>query len=129
MRLVPILAVWAVSCAVGSGQSKVFGDPNVAQYAPSRSYHVQNYKITARIDMVKGEIFGDEVVTLQPLQAGLKSFYLDSSQLQIDSVTLGKGTALSFKLEDPKLWITLDRGYSPAETVNVRIVYRFRMRA
>jgi aminopeptidase N len=123
MRLVLILTFWAVCCAVGSGQSKVFGDPNVAQYAPSRSYHVQNYKITARIDMDKGEIFGDEVVTLQPLQAGLKTFYLDSSQLQIDSVTVEKGTALTFKLEDPKLWITLDRGYSPSETVNVRIVY------
>ena len=123
MRLVPILGLWAFCCAVGSGQSKDFGDPNVAQYAPSRSYHVQNYKITARIDMDKGEIFGDEVVTLQPLQAGLKTFYLDSSQLQIDSVTLGKGTALTFKLEDPKLWITLDHGYSPAETVNVHIVY------
>jgi aminopeptidase N len=130
MRLVSILVLWVVCCAEGSGQTKVatprvFGDPNIVQYAPSRTYHVQNYKITARIDMAKGEIFGDEVITLQPLRGGLKTFYLDSSQLQIDSVTLeaAKKTALLFRMEDPKLWITLDREYSPAETLNVRIAY------
>ncbi|ADW71017.1 M1 family metallopeptidase [Granulicella tundricola] len=100
----------------------VFGDLKVEQYAPSRSYHVENYKVTARIDMEKGEIFGDEVVTLRPLGAGLKSFYLDSSQLQIDHVTL-KGAALPFHLDGDKLWVTLDRGYSPADALDVRIVY------
>ena len=126
MRLLPVLLMCVVCCAGSSAQSKgVFGDPNVVQYAPSRSYHVENYKITARIDMVKGEIFGDEVVTLRPLRAGMKALYLDSSQLQIDSVTLGtvKGKVLHFQREDPKLWITLDRGYSPAETLDLHIVY------
>src|ERR1700761_8198887 len=113
----PVLALWTGFCAHSLAQQPkaqsphVFGDPKVSQYAPTRAYHVQNYKIAVRIDMAKGQVFGDEVVTLQPLRTDLKTFYLDSAQLEIESVTLenAKGKVLSFKTDDSKLWVTLDR--------------------
>jgi aminopeptidase N len=105
----------------------VFGNPDVQQYAPSRTYHVENYRVAARIDMAKGEIFGNVAIVMHPLQPGLGSFYLDSSQLVIETVTLesenGDMKPLQFRLDDPKLWITLDRSYSPADTLKIRITY------
>jgi len=105
----------------------VFGDPDVPQYAPSRTYHVENYRVVARIDMAKGEIFGNVAITMPPLQPGLGSFYVDSSQLVIDTVTLesedGDVKPLQFRLDDPKLWITLDRSYSPVDALKIRIAY------
>jgi aminopeptidase N len=129
--LIPNLLLWTGCCASSLAQQPkaqsqhVFGDPKVSQYAPTRDYHVQNYKIAVRIDMAKGQVFGDEVITLQPLRADLRTFYLDSSQLRIDSVTLenASGKVLSFKTDDSKLWVTLDRGYSLADSLQVGIVY------
>jgi aminopeptidase N len=129
--LVPVLLSWAACCAESLAQQSkaqsphVFGDPKVSQYAPTRAYHVQNYKVAVRIDMAKGQVFGDEVITLQPLRADFKTFYLDSSQLQIERVTLENANAkvLGFKTDDSRLWVTLDRGYSLADSLQVRIVY------
>ncbi len=105
----------------------VFGDPDTPQYAPSRTYHVENYRVAARIDMAKGEIFGNVAIIMHPLQPSLSSFYLDSSQLVIETVTLesedGDTKPLQFRLDDPKLWITLDRSYSPADTLKIRVTY------
>ena len=105
----------------------VFGDPAITHWAPSRSYHVENYRLTLHFDQAKGEVFGDEVVTLRPFASGFRKFYLDSSDLSIDSVSLlpakGRPIALTADAEDPKLWISLDREYTPADRLKVRIVY------
>ncbi|HEV2331554.1 MAG TPA: M1 family aminopeptidase [Gammaproteobacteria bacterium] len=105
----------------------VFGDPAVWHWAPSRSYHVEDYRLALHFDQAGGEVFGDETVTLRPFEAGFKRFYLDSAELSIDSVTLlppkGKPLALKFDAEDPQLWIDLDRGYASQHKLRVRIVY------
>ncbi len=105
---------------------RVFGDPSTPQYAPNRTYHVENYKVAARINMEKGEIAGDETVTLHPLVPSLKQLYLNSAQLTIDAVSLqtSKGsTPLTFHSDESKLWITLDQPYTPEATLNLRITY------
>ena len=105
----------------------VFGDPDISHWAPSRSYHVENYRLTLHFDQAKGEVFGDEVVTLRPFAAGFRKFHLDSSDLSIDSVSLlspkGAPVALESDLQDPRLWITLDRDYAATDRLQVRIVY------
>jgi hypothetical protein len=76
----------------------------------------------------KGEIFGDEVITLQPLGAHFRMFYLDSSELNIDSVTLERGDTtslvLSHTLQQSRLWITLDRDYDETSTLKIHVAYR-----
>ncbi len=108
-------------------QSHIFGDPNTTLYAPTRTYHVENYKVATRIDMEKGQIEGDETVTLRSLLPALRDFYLNSSQLTIDSVSLlsnaSASTPLQFHSDPSKLWITLDRNYSPDTSLKVRIKY------
>jgi len=106
---------------------KVFGDPNLVQYAPSRSYHVEHYQLALHFDPAKGEIFGDETVTLQPFADGFSSFDLDSSELAIDSVALAQpgraSVPLAFQAHDPKLSITLDRAYGAGASLAVHLVY------
>jgi len=131
-RLKPIVFVfytvlWTHINAAGQGEAHVFGNPDVWQWPPSRSYHVENYKLTLHFDEPKGELFGDEVITLRPFDAHFRKFYLNSSELTIDSVTLqqreGEPVALAYAREDPRLWVTLNRDYDPGSRLQVRIVY------
>ncbi len=122
-----ILAVILAPAVGATGQGKVFGNPDVWQWAPSRTYHVKNYKLTLHFDEPNGEVLGDEVVTLQPFEAHFQTFYLDSSELQIDSVTLESlrrsPVRLKFTAQDSRLWIILDRDYDETSTLNVHISY------
>jgi aminopeptidase N len=124
-----LLSVVLGSGAVASAQDSthVFGNPDVWQWPPSRTYHVENYKLKLHFDESKGEVFGEEAITLHPFQPGFKKFYLNSSELTIDSVSLENARGASVKLEyavqDPQLWITLDHDYDPTSTLKVRITY------
>jgi aminopeptidase N len=119
------ICLWAAPAA--QAKAHVFGDPNLWQWAPSRTYHVENYKLKLHFEQAKGEVFGDEVVTLRPFLPHFHKFYLDSSGLRIDLVQLhpaqGAPVSLKFAATDPRLWITLDRDYSAESTLKVRIVY------
>ena len=53
---------------VAEQDAHVFGNPHVWHWAPSRTYHVVNYELKLRFDEPKGEVFGDEVVTLRPFE-------------------------------------------------------------
>ncbi|HTU40796.1 MAG TPA: M1 family metallopeptidase [Candidatus Aquilonibacter sp.] len=116
-----------VVAASGQETDHSFGKPNVLQWALSRTYHVENYKLKLRFDQLKGEVFGDETVKLRPIQPHFHKFYLNSSELTIDSVTIeraqGTPVKLTYTSQDPRLWITLDHDYAQASTLRVRIVY------
>ncbi|HEV2271667.1 MAG TPA: M1 family metallopeptidase [Steroidobacteraceae bacterium] len=105
----------------------VFGDPAVTQRPPTPAYHVQNYKMTLRFDEAKGEVFGDEMLRLVPLRSGFSRFYLDSSDLTVQGVTLrsaaGRDVPLQFETAGSRLWITLNRAYGPGEVLHVAIRY------
>jgi aminopeptidase N len=113
--------------ASGQETDHSFGKPDVLQWAPSRTYHVENYKLKLRFDQLKGEVFGDETVKLRPIQPHFHKFYLNSSELMIDSVTVepahGMPVKLTYTSQDPRLWIVLGHDYEPTSTLNVRIVY------
>ena len=127
-RLLLILSIMFSTQVFASSSAKhVFGDPESVQRAPQRTYHVQNYRLTLRFDESRGEVFGDEVVTLEPLTPGFNHFYLESSGLSIDAVTLakhgGRNISLPFRMKDSHLWISLDHAYGPPDHLNVHIIY------
>jgi aminopeptidase N len=119
--------VLIVAATGAASRTHIFGDPMVWQWPPSRTYHVENYKLTLKFDEPKGKVLGDEMITLRPLQQRLRKFYLDSSELTIDSVTLEQAhvapLALTYAAQDQHLWITLDRDYDRTGALNLRIVY------
>lgn len=122
-----LLALATASGARAQNSAHVFGDPGVWHWAPSRTYHVENYKLGLHFDQAKGAVFGDEVVTLRPFEPHFRKFYLNSSGLAIDAVSLqprqGGAVKLAYAAEDPRLWITLDREYGAESELRVRIVY------
>ena len=117
------------AAAVPQATSKVgiLAKPDELHWAPSRTYHVENYKLELRFDEPMGEVFGDEVVTLKPFESGFRKFYLDSAGLKIDAVSLqpsqGATVKLAFSTSDSQLWIMLDGNYDATSTLNVSIVY------
>jgi aminopeptidase N len=130
--IVGLLFTVALTISAAPPDEHVFGDPTIWQWAPSRTYHVENYRLALHFDEPKGEVFGDEVITLRPFESHFREFYLDSSELAIDSLTLAPSSSgppmpppvkLTYRVEDPRLWITLDHDYAAGTALNVRIVY------
>lgn len=122
----------SLAAPAAAADDHVFGDPTVWHWAPSRSYHVENYLLRLRFDQAQGEVYGDEVVTLRPFSAGFRRFYLDSAELDMESVTLlpskGMPVVLAYDTGASRLWVNLDRDYGPQDSLRVRIVYHGRPR-
>ena len=127
LRILALAVAFTGHAQAAGTDAHVFGNPDVWQWPPSRTYHVENYKLTLRFDAPKGEVFGDEVVTLQPLGAQFHEFELDSAELSIDSVALqlpGRApVSLTHSAHGSRLRISLDRDYDATSTLNVRIAY------
>jgi aminopeptidase N len=119
--------VFILVATMQAAEMHAFGNPEIWHWAPNRTYHVEDYKLSLRFDQPKGEVLGDEVVTLRPFEAGFRKFYLDSAELTIEVVTLDRAqaspVALAFASEGSRLWITLDRDYDPTTSLKVRIAY------
>lgn len=119
-----------IFCCVLCSSLPVFAaadNPSRWQWPPNRNYHVVNYKLTLRFNQPRGEVLGDEVVTLRPLLANFRKFYLDSSELTIESVALLRGTQgllhLRYTVDGSRLWVTLDHIYDANHSLNIRLVY------
>ncbi len=127
IRFIAAIILANVAFAAGQTDAHVFGNPDVWHWPPSRTYHVENYKLVLHFDEPKGEVFGDETITLHPFESQFRKFYLDSSELKIDSVTLEQPYSTPVKLsyisENARLWITLDRDYNLKTALKVRILY------
>lgn len=119
--------VHAATMPRGTSKPDVFSDPDLRNWAPSRTYHVENYKLVLRFDEPNGEVFGDEVVTVKPFEPGFRKFYLNSAGLTIDRITLeptqGEAVKLAFSTTNSRLWVTLDRDYDATSTLCVRMIY------
>jgi aminopeptidase N len=92
---------------------------------PQRTYDVQHYIIRTRFDVPNKTVYGDTTVTLRPLAPGFQTFDLDATGMEFESVRLEPdGRTLRWSQAPNKLSITLDRSYTAADTVAVRIRYR-----
>jgi len=92
---------------------------------PARTYDVQHYVIRTRFDVPNKTVIGDETIALKPLTTNFNSFALDAANLNVEAVTLeGKNAPLRFTTSPDKLTINLDRAYSSADAIAVRIRYR-----
>jgi aminopeptidase N len=88
-----------------------------------RTYDVQNYIIRVSFDRSKKTVFGDTTVELKPLAGAFTTAELDAVGMNFDSVTLGDGRGLKYRTAGGKIIVTLDKPYSPNETVSIRFKY------
>lgn len=99
----------------------------VAAQIPSHRAHnfdVQNYIIRTSFDRANNTVFGDTIVQLKPLADDFKIVELDAAEMNFESVRLeSENKDLQFKVLGQKVYITLDKTYSPADLVSIRFKY------
>lgn len=90
-----------------------------------RTYDAQHYIIRTSFDRAAKTVFGETTARVKPLADGFKEFALDGANLQVESVTLEEGNKpLTFTVTGDKINITLDKAYTPDDTVAVRVKYK-----
>ena len=92
--------------------------------ARTRTYDVQHYIIRTSFDRANKIVFGDTIVQLKPLKENFQTFELDAANMRFESVKLdASDTNLNYKISGEKIIITLDKAYSPADLISVRLKY------
>jgi len=104
--------------------SSVFAQNVRPNFNRVRTYDVQHYIIRVNFDRSAKRVFGDTTVQLKPLSDGFRQVELDSSDMVYDSVKLEtEGKDLVFRQAGQKIYITLDKAYSPSDLISIRFKY------
>ena len=81
-----------------------------------RTYDVQNYILRVSFDRASKTVFGDTTVQVKPLKNDFKPLELDAANLNFESVKLvSSGKDLVYRAAGEKIYITLDKEYSPED--------------
>ncbi len=95
-----------------------------SSFEPGRTFDVQNYILRISFDRAGKTVFGDTTVQLKPLKNDFKSIELDAAGLNFESVKLeSENKDLVYKTSGEKVFITLDKTYSPEDFISVRFKY------
>jgi aminopeptidase N len=90
----------------------------------ARNYDVQHYIIRTSFDRANKIVFGDTIVQLKPLKENFQTFELDAADMRFESVKLDSGNSdLTYKIVGEKIIITLNKIYSSADSISVRLKY------
>ena len=101
-----------------------FAQVNRPNFNRAQTFDVQHYILRVAFDRSKKTITGDTTVNLKPLTAAFRSVELDAVDLTFSSVTLSDtDTTLTHRIVGEKVVVSLDRSYSPTETVSIRFKY------
>ncbi len=90
----------------------------------TRTYDVRHYIIRVGFDRASKTVLGDTTVQLKPLKDNFKTIELDAANLKFESVVLEpENKKLEYKTSGEKIYINLDKSYSPDELISVRFKY------
>ncbi len=92
-------------------------------YARSRDFDLQHLKLELAFDLPARKVLGTATLRFAPLSGDLREVTLDSSGLQIDSVTVA-GRPIQFRTADNQLVLAMDRQYAAGAPVEVAIRYQ-----
>lgn len=93
-------------------------------YTRKRTYDVQHYIIRINFDRVNKIVFGDTTIRLKSLKTDFKQIELDAANLKFESIVLEpENKKLDYKTAGEKIFINLDRKYSPDESISIRFKY------
>jgi aminopeptidase N len=90
----------------------------------ARTFDIQHYTIRVSFDRPTKTVYGDTTVQLKPLRNDFNQIELDAANIRFDSVKLESNNKdISFRTADDKIYLTLDKSYSPNETIAVQFKY------
>jgi len=97
------------------------GKPN---FNRAQTFDVQHYILRINFDRPNKKIYGDTTVRLKPLSGNFKSVELDAAGLDFEAVALvPENKILQFRASGEKVYVELDKIYSPEDTISIRFVY------
>ncbi|MDQ3220391.1 MAG: hypothetical protein M3Q26_06550 [Acidobacteriota bacterium] len=89
-----------------------------------QSFDVRHYILRVSFERSGKKVIGDTTVVLKPLKPGFSEIELDAAGLAFRSVKLEPGgTNLKYRVANGKIFVTLDRAYTPDESISVRFNY------
>ena len=89
-----------------------------------RNFDVQNYVLRVSFDRAAKIVFGDTTVQLKPLKNDFRILELDAAGLNFQSIKIeGENKDLTYKTAGEKVFVTLDKIYSPEDVISVRFKY------
>lgn len=89
-----------------------------------RTFDVQHYILRLSFDRDRKILFGDTTIQLKPLKSDFKLIELDAADLEFDSVELeSSNKSLTYRIGGEKIYITLDKAYSPEDLISLRLKY------
>ena len=92
--------------------------------ARERNFDAEHYVIRTSFNRAEKTAYGDTTIVLKPLADNFKTFTLDAANLKIESIRLeNSDKPLSYRIAGDQLNITLDKDYSAANSIAVRIRY------
>lgn len=109
-----------VHCCVFS----IFAQSSKTNLNRARGFDVQHYTIRVSFDRGKKTVFGDTTISLKPLKSNFNKIELDAADIKFDSVKLAANNQdVPFKTADDKIYLTLDKSYSPDDLISIRFKY------
>jgi aminopeptidase N len=112
-----------IALFVFSNSAQISAPPQPA-YTRARTFDVQHYVIRIRFDRSNKTVFGDTTISLKPLKADFKTLELDAANLKFDTIVLEpQNKSLQYKAVGEKVFVALDKAYSPEELISVRFKY------
>ncbi|MCY7345367.1 MAG: M1 family metallopeptidase [Pyrinomonadaceae bacterium] len=101
-----------------------FAQPSQTSLNRVRSYDVQHYTIRVSFDRAEKSVFGETIISLKPLKDNFRQLELDAAEMNFDSVQLvADNKKIAFKTSNDKIYLTLDKAYSPDDLISIRFKY------
>ena len=90
----------------------------------TKTFDVQHYILRISFDRNNKVVFGDTTVRLKPLKDNFRAIELDAADLDFQTVRLeGENTDLTYRTAGEKIYISLDKVYSPSDLISVNFKY------
>ena len=118
------LQIWSSLATVLIFAAAIFAQTSRQKDNRAPSFDVQNYIIRTSFNRADKIVFGDTTVQLKPLKDNFKTFELDAVGMKFESIKIEPGDAdVSYKTAGEKIILTLDKAYSPNDSISIRFKY------
>lgn len=90
--------------------------------APNRTFDVLHYRLDVTFDEANKSVSGHTTITFVPFLPALRTVTVDAESMKVSAVTLS-GKPLQYTVGPSSITVSLDKAYSPHDTLAVDIAY------
>jgi len=123
MRKFYLVFVLLFTCSFHTFAQKIDVYKRPIQVERSRDYDAKHYRIQLTFDFGKKKFWGENRITLSPLQDNFTKCFLDAEELVVTEVLNNRNIPLRFEQDDKQVIVHLSRAYSYGEKVVFTVKY------